>query len=455
VPLSDDEYKIVQKLMADSDAMSVVDERNFRYFEGSQRLEHMGLAVPPELRRFELVLNWPRVVVETIENRQDVKAILRPGELVTDGALREGWEANNLDSDLTLLNQDQYVYGRGFMCVGSNDEDDEHPLITVESPREMTALVNPRHRRLDACLRLYADENAGRPTYATLYLPDKTQWLRRAANGRWVVEDQDDHRLGRVPVVMFLNRRRTGSWVGTSEMVDVIPLTDAAARILTNMQLAAETLAVPQRYALGVSKGDFVDKDGHPLPAWEAYFGRLFASANPEAKLGQLAGADLTGFHKTVDHLAQQASSLTGFPARYFGQFTTNPPAEGAIRADENQMVKRIERKNRNTGTGLGWVMGLYERFRTGEWVDANRIRFEWHDPGTPTFAQRADALQKLAGGVPIVSREGAWDELGWSPERKDQERAYFEREAQDPYLERLNAKDAAGGGSEPAPVGV
>ena len=75
----------------------------------------------------------------------------------------------------------------------------------------------------------------------------------------------------------------------------------------------------------------------------------------------------------------------------------------------------------------------------------ANQIKTEWHDPGTPTFAQKADALQKMHGGGPIVSREGSWDELGWSDARKERERGYFEDEAQDPYLARLTAKESDG----------
>lgn len=462
MPLSDAEDAIFRKLATESDLLAREDERMLRYYEGRQRLEHIGLAVPPELRRFETVVNWPRVVVDTIEHRQDVKAFLLPGQETEATSIREGWEANNLHADLSLLNKDRLIYGRAFMCVGTNEEDPEHPLITVESPREMTASVNPRTRRLDAVLRRYGwdednpngrDDRVPRDRFRTLYLPDSTIWLERARNGRWVVVDRDDHRLGRVPVVMFLNRRRTGHWYGRSEMADIIPLTDAVARTMTNLQLAGETLAVPQRYVLGMSRGDFVDKDGNPIPAWEAYFGRLFATQKVDAKVGQLDGADLKNFHETIGLYGRLASTLTGFPARYFGLHTANPAAEGAIRADENQMVKAIERQNSEVGVGLAWVMGLYERFRTGEWMPGNPIRVEWHDPATPTFAQRADALQKLAGGTPILSREGAWDELGWSQARKDREREYFERESEDPYLARLSAKGAEGAGAEPAEV--
>jgi hypothetical protein len=290
-----------------------------------------------------------------------------------------------------------------------------------------------------AALRLYdiqhnvpADllgSQQGVPQALTLYLENETVWAVRE-DGEWVEVDRDQHKLGRVPVVMFLNRRRTGQWSGRSEMADVIPLTDAAARSLTNLQVAAETHSVPQKWVLGMSKGDFVDADGNPIPAWQSYFGAIWAHGNPNATVGQFTASDLKNFHDTVNHYGQLASSVTGFPSKYFGLFTTNPAAEGAIRADEAQMVKTIERKNYTTGNSLAWALGIARRIQTGEWQDGNRIAVEWHDPGTPTFSQKADALQKLAGGVPIVSREGAWDELGWSEARKDRERGYFREES-------------------------
>jgi len=442
VALTPDETEIVNTLTAAAVGYWAADERMSKYYEGKQRLDQLGLAVPPELRRFETVVNWPRVVVDTIEQRQDVKALLLPGSDVADSHLMDLWRANNLDSDLSMLNKDLGIYGRGFMCVGTNPDSKDLPMITVESPREITVSVDKRTRRISAALRIYNLVN-GVPQSLTLYLPNVTIWIE-VQQGNFVEIDRDVHKLGRVPVVMFLNRRRTGEWHGRSEMADVIQLTDAAARSLTNLQLAGETLAVPQRYVLGVSKGDFVDQDGNPIPAWETYLGRLYAHGNPDVKVGQLPGADLKNFHDTVNHYGRLASSATGFPASYFGQVTSNPAAEGAIRADESRMVKAIERKNSTTGSGIGWVMGIAERIRTGKWPDGNTVSTEWHDPGTPTFSQKADALQKLAGGIPIISRQGAWDELGWSEARKARETQYFEQESTDPYLGLVLAKDSA-----------
>lgn len=148
-----------------------------------------------------------------------------------------------------------------------------------------------------------------------------------------------------------------------------------------------------------------------------------------------------------MNHYANLVASVSGLPTRYLGQNSVNPAAEGAIRADESRLVLNAEGKGANWGDGWAWVQGVAERFRTGAWPDSNRIKTEWFDAGTPTFAQKADALTKLyAGGQGVLSREGVWDELGWNDARKDQERGYFEAEQQDPYLARLNAKEPADG---------
>lgn len=438
-----------------SSSLAPMDTWNLEHYKGLQTLRHIGLAVPPDLRQFEAVLNWNRVAVDSIAQRQKVKSFILPGQAEADEILQENWAANNLDSESSLLHKDVLIYGRGFVCVGTNAEDPAHPLVTVESPRELTALVDARYRRISSALRLYGGtaENP-EPMFATLYEPNSTTWFANGDDG-WTETDRDDHDLGRVPIVMFLNRRLTGEWSGESEMTDVIPHVEIVSRQLTNMQVAGETIAIPKRWAVGMSKGDFVDSDGSPLPVWQAYMGAIWASGNPEAKFGQFDGADLKNFHDTIAMEAANVSSVTGLPLRYLGQNSVNPAAEGAIRADESRLVLNVEDKNSTIGDGWAWVQGIVERFRTGEWPPANQIKTEWFDPGTPTFAQKADALTKLHGGGPILSREGTWDELGFSEPRKAKERAYWDAENADPYLASLAEKDvAADGVAIPAAVG-
>lgn len=454
MPLSADEAATFAYLEQKLGASWVKDSAYDAYYEGTQRLVRLGLAVPPELSRFETVVNWPRLVVDSLEERCDVKAFVRPGTDTEDDALREGWESNNLDSEFHLTLTDSFVFGRGFVSVGANEDDPDHPLILVESPRETAVDVDPRHRRVRSALKMYGvddtGEFAGLARHATLMLPDVTIWLERSRSSPagWVEVDRDEHKLDRVAMFPFFNRRRTGKWVGVSEMADAISMTDAAARALTNLQVAQETHAVPQRYALGVSKGDFVDSSGVALPVWQAYFGAIWANQNKDAKVGQFSASDLRNFHETVNHYAGLVAGLYGLPMRYFGLNTANPPSADGIRADEARHVKRAERKMSYAGDQLGRVMATYERIRTGEWPSSgDRISVLWHDAATPTYAAKVDGIQKLTGGKAILSRRGGWDELGWSEARKDREARNLEDEASDPVLDRLTrevVEDAA-----------
>ena len=81
-------------------------------------------------------------------------------------------------------------------------------------------------------------------------------------------------------------------------------------------------------------EGDFVDVEGKPIPQFEAYFDAIHTITNAQGKVGQLDAADLKNFETAMNIYGRQAAVSYGFPARYFGITTSNPPAEGAIRAD-------------------------------------------------------------------------------------------------------------------------
>lgn len=413
-------------------------------YRGERQVEMIGLAAPERLRGFEFPLNWCRVTVDSVENRQDVRSLIRPGAEVDDEALREAWVANDMEAQASLLHRDTLIQGHGFVSVSTNPDDAEHPLITVESSRSMIARIDPQKRQMTAALRLYADphrEHAA--TNATLYLPERTLWLERSNSSAWDVVDVDEHGLGRVPVCMSLNRRQPGRWVGQSEMADVIGPMDMATRAMMNAQLMMEIAAMPRRWVANASKEDFIDPaTGQPRDSWSMAMDAVWAATGrtggQEPKFGQFDAADPGGLVQVIRTLAEQCSSITGLPVRYFGQNTVNPATEGAISADESRLIKNVERKNRELGTFWGWVLALYERFRTGEWLErGDRISVEWHDPATPTIAQRTDALVK-ARQVDLLSRQGAWDEMGWSEARKGRELEYMERERRDPQLDDL-----------------
>lgn len=442
--LSDDEKALVAKLSK----QLRTNQRRYtlldRYYEGERRLTQIGIAVPPELRMFQAAVNVPRMAVNEVVSRQNLKGFQRSSATSKkasagiDGTLRDAWDENNLTSRSMLLHQDARLYGRGFVSVSTNPDDPKMPHIVVEPAEGMAIDVSPLGGTRGA-MRAYTDDGG---KFLTLYQPGKTRWLEQTRNG-WEDFLEPDEHGGPVPLVMFLNRQRTARWAGVSEMADVIEKTDAIARIISNMQVAGEALAWPKRWAAGVTREDFKDKDGKPVPTWEAYMTVIMTAANKDAKFGNFDTADLANFHKAVDALLSWCAAELGLPLRFMGQEAVNPASEGAIKADESRLVKNVEWKNRFDGDCWSWVMGLWESMRSGRSAKGNRIRALWFDPSTPTQAELTDHVIKLRGGD-ILSREGAWDELGWDEARKDRERAYFEAEQRDPILEKIGANRAA-----------
>lgn len=432
--LTPSEIELLDRHKRTWEAQWTQDELYLRYYQGRQRVEQLGMAIPPSMRKFLVIANWCRTLVDVTNDRQQVRWMMLPGEESADPQLRAIWDANNLSAHVAMFNRDRMIFGRAFMSAGANEADPTLPLIRVESPREMTAIVDARREVVTSAARFYGvDQNSVGPTNVTLYLPNETVWMERGSDGRWYDIDRDPHRLGAVPVVMHLNRRMSGAWVGESQMSDMIPLVDSAARSLTNLQFAQEAHGIPRMFMTGVQKGDFLDAEGKPVPQFEAYFDAIHMLTDPNGKVGQLSAADLKNFETSIRLYGTQAATITGFPGRYFGIETTNPPAEGAIRADEATLIRSVEAQNEQVGMTLGWAGALALRIATGEWVTGNRVRVDWFDPATPTVAQRMDATVKAVQSN-ILPREGAWDELGYSEAKKDRLRSYFEAEQFDPF---------------------
>lgn len=459
--LTPSEVDLLKRLRLSLEARSVDDELLLRYYKGRQRVEQLGMAIPPAMRRFLVITNWCRTVVDTINDRQQVRSLILPGEETADPQLRAIWDANNLSAHLSMFNRDRMIYGRAFMSVGANEDNTDLPYVRVESPREMVAEVDYREEMVTAAARFYgATQTSGGPKLATLYTPNETVWVGRDDRGEWLELDRNRHDLGVVPIVMHLNRRMSGEWHGESQMTDIIPLVDSAARSLTNLQFAQEAHGIPRMWMAGVKKEDFVGADGLPVPQFEAYFDAIHTITNAQGKVGQLDAADLKNFETSLNIYRTEAANATGFPASFFGITSANPPTEGSIRAEEARLIRAVEAQNVEVGTTVGWVGALAYKFATGTAVEGNQVRTDWFDPATPTVSQREDALAKRkAAGV--LSREGYWDELGWSEARKAKERAYFEAEQMDPLTRALAAQvtgqvtGEVAQGAPAAPVGA
>lgn len=452
VELSTAQVSVLERLYSDWQSRPR-DQLRWDYYRGAQRIASFGLSIPEKYRAFYVISNWPRVVVDTIADRQRVRGVILPGDSDMRESMRDLLDRVDFDNEFTQFNISRLVTGRGYMSVGMAE--DGHAVVRAEPASEVSALRDPRTGATVAAVRFFGDVDPlpveseapqiMRPAltarYAQLYTTEVIAYYEHRG-AEWEVQDLHEHRLGYCPMQYYANRATTsggltfsGSDPGfpgyESEIADIVPLTDAAARALTDLQFAQSATGAPFRWMAGVTAQDFQDDNGNQMDVFQAYFGALQLIKNEQAKVGELRPSDLQNFKTALEVYGTQAAILTGFPSRYFGHFTANPPNEASMKADEAVLVRRIERQNSSLGPFLARVAALAHTLETGEAVDPRMARTEWYDVSTPTEAQRGDALMKQRS-VGVLSRRGYWTGLGWSKERMDQEEMWLRQEAED-----------------------
>lgn len=398
------------------------------YYAGSQPLGflHPELQQSMGQRLRSLVINLPRLVVDSIEERLDVEGFRVAGAEDADEELWRIWQANDLDEQSQQCHQETLVFGRGFVLVWGNDADPMTPRITVESCREMKVEYElGTHTIVSATKEWNYGGFRYRTRYDPLWIVRELQDAKDPAADWQLRADPIENFLGAVPVVPFANRPSLSRPQGESEMTDVIPIADAINKLATDMMVAAEFQAMPRRWATGIDLGpDETSADRVRAKIWEqwsnAEMGRVWASDSPNAEFGQFPNATLDNFTNAIDMLTTRAGALSGLPPHYFGQVGDNPVSADALRASEAPLVKRVQRKQRPLGGSWERVMRLALMIRNGGEVPDEYRAMEtiWCSAETPTVGQKADAAVKLVNAG-VITPEQAQEDLGYTPAQR------------------------------------
>jgi hypothetical protein len=298
------------------------------------------------------------------------------------------------------------------MIVGSPDVVGDAPVVTVESPLNLSVHWDPRTRRILAAYQSYEVEGQFR---ASLYLPDQTIEMSRDETSGWGIVNRDEHHFGEVPVVRFSNRSRSADREGRSEITAAImSTTDSACRSLLGMEIAREVYSIPHLAVLGAAESSFVGADGQAKRALDMAMTQVLAFERDEEgqlpTLQQLKAFDPSVFTKIIDEHAQLMSSYTGFPPAYFGQTTTaNPASADAIRVGLDGLDRGAGRVVRQANAPVRKIAQLMWRFAHNGAdlpVDVANLQPDWVDTRTATPAADSDAMFKQVdmGSVPATS---------------------------------------------------
>lgn len=421
---------VITRLSRKLDEQRPAIERLDTYYRGRQQ-QHAFMA--PEVRASlgdrlpPLVLNWPRLVVDALEERLDVDGFRLSSDEPADRELWRIWQANRLDELSQQAHLDALVSGQAFVVVWAG-ADPRTPRITVESGRQMAVERSPMTGEITVAVKRWTEGGYG---YAVVYGPDEiTRWRTEQhvvagsdtydlPTGGYRRVDTIANPLGQVPVCALTNRPRLLIPDGESELTDVIPLTDAAAKIMTDMLVTSEYAAAPRRWITGMDLPTDAAAERAGAQAqqkWtDAPASKLWIAGDPDTKFGQFPEATLDGFVHAIDTLTQQASAVSGLPPAYFGIHGSEVASADAIRSSEATLVSKARRRQRAFGGTWEDVMRLAVLVRDGvQRPGMESLETIWRDPETRTVAQAADAaVKKLAVGV---SREQVLEDLGYSP---------------------------------------
>src|SRR5699024_5547822 len=354
------------KMIEDFEASQSGLADNSAYYDADRRPEAIGITVPVEMQKLLAHVGYPRLYVDSIADRLEIEGFRLGGADKADEELWDWYQANGLDVAAPLGHVETLIHGATYITLSQADPkidigvDPEVPIIRVEPPTSLYADTDPRTRLVRKAIRVvYNDDQE--VTSATLYLPDRTiAWIKQ--DDEWKILSNVTHGLGIVPVVPLTNPTRLSDLAGSSAITpELRSVTDAAGRILMDMQGTAELMAVPQRLLFGVKPQDIgVDPETRKAQ-FDAYLARILAFEDPEGKAQQFSAAELRNFTEALDALDRKAAAYTGLPPQYLSFSSQSPASAEAIRASEARLVTTCERK---------------ARIFVGAWEQAMRIAY-------------------------------------------------------------------------------
>ena len=409
-----------ERLLSQAQSTAVNPEYNL-FYDGSRQLDAIGVSIPPRVRALEVVVNWPRLAVDTLAEVLRVEGFeSADAPRVSMEALRRLWQSCGMDVLSNLAQVESLIQGQAFVVVGRRLDGS---IRTTVHTRSGFAVQRASDGEISECVVAFEEDTPEGTTVqkAAYYTPDRIEVFQQLGGAWGSIGVQPG--IGVVPVIPLTNASRITDKAGRSEMDQVIPFGNAASRSFTLLQLATEILSMPQRYILGASADNFRAPDGSMRTAEEVYLGAMLFAPDPNAKVGQLQGASLSEIINVIKTCAEQVSAFTGIPPSMLGVTTSNPASAEAMRAAKERLIARGERKQQVFGEAWEQWARVALRLSGASTDGLESLSTVWADIALPSASARAASLlQAHAQGA--VSARTARDGLPLTPEQRARENA-------------------------------
>ena len=367
-------------------------------------------------RLSRLGVNYPRLVVNSKVDRLSVSGFVSRETGEIDSTAWQLWQRAGMISRSEQVHTDYYLFGAAYATVWGTL--DGRPAVTAGTPLSTCVQTDPATGEILASLRRLKVRDGTKailfePDQATVFTSTSTDYI--AGPGGWTVESITENPFGIVPTVPFIREQSSEDVAGTSAVEDILDLSDAQAKILSDAMVTSEHFARPRRWATGLEieedeeTGEIVDpfrKESH------------LQSESPDTKFGQFNSADLSGYENLIATITQQIGSLTGLPPHYLGLHGDQPANADGVRAAEAQLASAAYSDQRQLDTPWSRVAQLL-RAVNDDGIDpaGTDAKPVYSSPEIRTPAQAADAALKQRDiGIPLETV--LIETLGYSPDQ-------------------------------------
>lgn len=398
-----------------------------QYYRGNQPSTYL----PPELlaqlgnRMVNLNINYCRKTVTSLTERLKVTGFRVDGAATADAELWQAWTRNRMPVRSVWALRDALSLGAGYLSIWAANG---VPRIAVESPHQMVPYIDPVTREPLGYLKqwsAYDDLTNTGQSYSVLYLPDRTEtYLSDSpsppnsipASG-WILQNVIPNPLGVLPIVQLLNASDTLDFYGESEFSDVIPLVDWLNKSCLDLAAASDSAGTPRKFLSGLTIQ--LDDSGEPVDPFSQEKNRVWMSENPDARMTQYDGAQLTNFVAEAEFIIRQIAIVSNIPQYQLG-LAVQPTSADGVRAQNLSLTTSAESKITLFDGAFARAGQLMRAIETGQNPDAITVSPIWRPVEDKAESAGTDSVSKLvAAGVPL--RTALQIMLGWTDEQLNQ----------------------------------
>lgn len=447
--MTEDEARAFSQLVRVWSEKREKNERRLVYYTSHNKLEDLGISIPPQLRNVETAVGWPAKAVDALASRSVFQGFSLGGE--EDADLSAVLDENDFDIAYQQAVTSELIGSCAFATVSRGDESRGEPpvLVNFYSSLNAAALWDWRKKRIRCGFTIADyDEKDGSvlvPRLVNMHTDTHViECVRDARTGRWSAVRRP-HGHGRPLMEPMAYRPTLDRPFGKYRISRaVMSITDCAVRSALRAEVAAEFYTSPQRYLLGADEETFSDDpDGKKLKMWLGTV-QVFTNNSEGEKptYGQLTAMSMQPHVDYMRSLAARFAGETGIPVSMLGVIHDNPASADAMYAASEELIIETEWLNKTNGRALRNVALLVQavmRDKTLDELDGRERSVAAHfaNPLRPSMSASADASTKLAASAPGFSdtRE-FWEMNGFSDDEissvKAQIRAYEAKAARD-----------------------